>query len=150
MFGFEVFDVNSFEQLVSTSQTTSQGFFQQCVFHAEEEVHRLEGVPWPKNLEYQDTVGASLVTKSIFQLDESCSLQNSTESTFMRISGSVAATRFSQLLVASALRGRGLVIRHFCRRWLLLGGSCGIASSQSRWWQRRPGDATPASADSGW
>ena len=118
IFGFEVFEVNSFEQLcINLANERLQGYFQQCVFAAEEEVHRLEGVPWPTDLEYHDNRGCiALITNSIFSmLDEACSLQNSTEAAFF---SRVAASCGRDPFFAQARRRRlkedeGFIVRHF-------------------------------------
>ena len=41
---------------------------------AEEEVHRLEGVPWPKDLEYHDNQGCiDLLSKRLLLVLDECS-----------------------------------------------------------------------------
>ena len=118
MFGFECFDVNSFEQLcINLANERLQGYFQQCVFRAEEEVHRLEGVPWPAELEYHDNRGCiSLISGSIFRLlDEACNLQNASEKAFFQ---RVAEHNVRDPFFSVARRKRlkddeGFIVRHF-------------------------------------
>ena len=94
-----------------------QGYFQQCVFAAEEEVHRLEGVPWPADLEYHDNSGCiSLISGSIFRLlDEACDLQSSSEvAFFQRVSEQCMRDPFFAAARRKKLRDdEGFVVRHF-------------------------------------
>ena len=54
VYGFEFFEVNSFEQLcINFANEKLQQFFLTCVFKTEEELHIKEGVPW-KEIEFQD------------------------------------------------------------------------------------------------
>ena len=118
MFGFEIFEVNSLEQLcINLANERLQGYFQQCVFTAEEEVHRLEGVPWPADLEYLDNSGCiALITSSIFVLlDEACSLQNGSESAFFtRVAETCGRDPFFGTARRKRLReDEGFMVRHF-------------------------------------
>ena len=55
MFGFEVFEHNGLEQLcINFANEKLQQYFVRCVFKAEEDIHRLEGVPWPEDVAYHD------------------------------------------------------------------------------------------------
>ena len=118
MFGFECFEINSFEQLcINLANERLQSYFQQCVFSAEEEVHRLEGVPWPSEVEYHDNRGCvSLISGLIFHLlDEACSLQSNTEPGFF---ARVAEQSMRDPFFASARRNKlredeGFIVRHF-------------------------------------
>ena len=118
MFGFECFDMNGFEQLcINLANERLQQFFLRCVFKAEEEVHRLEGVPWPKEMSYQDNQGCiDLVgTQVLIMLDECSDLKGATESNFFeRVANSCARDGFFS--AAHHLRFRdaeAFVIRHF-------------------------------------
>ena len=57
IFGFERFDSNGFEQLcINYTNEKLQQFFLGCVFKAEEEIHKHEGVFW-RPIEFQDNQG---------------------------------------------------------------------------------------------
>lgn len=118
MFGFESFEINSFEQLcINLANERLQGYFQHCVFVSEEEVHRLEGVPWPSVLEYHDNRGCiHLVEKSILPLlDEACGLQSATEDTFfLRVHEACGRDQFfTAPRRKHLLEEEGFIIRHF-------------------------------------
>ena len=118
MFGFEVFNVNSFEQLcINLANEKLQSYFQRCVFVSEEEVHRLEGVPWPADLEYHDNRGCvTLVEKSILRLlDEACGLQNAAEENFfLRVNDACGRDPFFTAPRRNRLlEEEGFIIRHF-------------------------------------
>ena len=80
MFGFEIFEHNGLEQArylvitpnpnpnpnptptleqlcINFANEKLQQYFVRCVFKAEEEIHRLEGVPWPEDVAYHDNQG---------------------------------------------------------------------------------------------
>ena len=80
-------------------------------------MHRLEGVPWPADLEYHDNRGCiSLITNSIFVLlDEACNLQNATESNFFtRVSETCSRDPFFAAARRKRLReDEGFIVRHF-------------------------------------
>ena len=61
-----------------------------CVFKAEEEIHRLEGVPWPEDVAYHDNQGCidalTQPRSGVFRLlDESCALRSAAEAEWFRI-----------------------------------------------------------------
>ena len=118
MFGFEIFETNSFEQLcINLANERLQSYFQHCVFRAEEEVHRLEGVPWPADVEYHDNRGCiSLICDHVFNvLDEACGLQTTTEASFfLRVGEVCARDPFFTTARRHRLRDdEGFIIRHF-------------------------------------
>merc|ERR1740124_181621 len=112
MFGFEIFEHNGLEQLcINFANEKLQQYFVRCVFKAEEEIHRLEGVPWPEDVSYHDNQGCidclagnltrppprgpssagslpsstGVITSGLFSLlDESCALKSTTEAEWFR------------------------------------------------------------------
>ena len=106
MFGFEVFDANGFEQLcINYANEKLHQFFIACVFKAEEETHISEGVPWPKEVSYDDNAPCLALchgtpTSLLTFLDEACQLRGGTESAlFQRIA--TAHARSAYLLGAA-------------------------------------------------
>merc|ERR1740124_131596 len=91
MFGFEIFEHNGLEQLcINFANEKLQQYFVRCVFKAEEEIHRLEGVPWPEDVAYHDNQGCiDALTQSrsgvLPLLDESCALRSAAEAEWFRI-----------------------------------------------------------------
>ena len=87
LFGFEMFKVNSFEQLcINFANEKLQQFFLQYVFYTEETIHKEEGVTWP-SVELPDNQGAIDVismkdTGILFLLDSASKLQGAKEGTF--------------------------------------------------------------------
>ena len=84
---------------------------------AEEEVHRLEGVPWPKDLEYQDNQGCiDLLSKRLLLvLDECSELKNCSEANFFERAAS-SCGRDAFFSSARRMKWRdseGFVVRHF-------------------------------------
>ena len=87
IFGFERFENNSFEQLcINFANEKLQQFFLGCVFKAEEEIHRTEGVSW-RAVEFQDNQGCiDLIEKNphgiLRLLDSQCKTPAATDGTF--------------------------------------------------------------------
>ena len=126
MFGFEIFEQNGLEQLcINFANEKLQQYFVRCVFKAEEEIHRLEGVPWPEDISYHDNQGCiDALTQSrsgVFRLlDESCALKSAAEAEWFRIVdqtlcvGSKAAESFVTGAGRYKLRDdEAFVVRHF-------------------------------------
>eukprot|EP00964_Phaeocystis_antarctica_P027576 scaffold15562_cov48-Phaeocystis_antarctica.AAC.2 len=95
MFGFEIFEHNGLEQAryllcINFANEKLQQYFVRCVFKAEEEIHRLEGVPWPEDVAYHDNQGCidalTQPRSGVFRLlDESCALRSAAEAEWFRI-----------------------------------------------------------------
>ena len=89
IFGFEIFEVNSFEQLcINFANEKLQQFFLTCVFKEEEALHIKEGVPW-KDIEFQDNQGCiNMLEKPpngvLRLLDSQCKAPNPTEQNFCK------------------------------------------------------------------
>ena len=87
LFGFESFEVNSFEQLcINYANEALQHFFVQCTFLAEELLHNEEGVPWqpihhPDNREALDLL-AKAPDGVFLVLDAVCRTPQATDATF--------------------------------------------------------------------
>ena len=121
MFGFEVFDRNGFEQLcINYANEKLHQFFIACVFKAEEETHISEGVPWPKEVSYDDNAPCLALchgtpTSLLTFLDEACQLRGGTESAlFQRVA--TAHARSAYLRSARRhhfLADEAFVLRHF-------------------------------------
>jgi len=118
MFGFEMFDLNGFEQLcINLANERLQQFFLGCVFKAEEEAHRTEGVPWPKDVQFNDNQGViDLLTQRVLViLNEFSELKGASEAGFFeRIGGICQRDPFFGSARKLKLRdSEGFVIRHF-------------------------------------
>ncbi|GKY99374.1 hypothetical protein MPSEU_000892100 [Mayamaea pseudoterrestris] len=89
IFGFESFDVNSFEQLcINYCNEALQQQFNRFVFKLEQEEYRREGIDW-SNIAFPDNQDVlDLIEKNHYGilsiLDEQCRLARCTDSTFAR------------------------------------------------------------------
>ena len=88
IFGFEKFDVNSFEQLcINLCNEVLQQQFNKFVFKAEQSLYEAEGILW-SSISFPDNVDVIDVISGRFNsvlsiLDETCLLQSSTDATFV-------------------------------------------------------------------
>ena len=87
MYGFEFFEVNSFEQLcINFANEKLQNFFLKTVFDSEEKVYKEEGVPWVpiKYADNKDVIDlCENSTSGIYKLlDSECRTPNASGKSF--------------------------------------------------------------------
>ena len=133
IFGFEDFQVNSFEQLcINFANEKLQAHFNQQVFRQEQEIYIREAIRWdpiaePNNQECIEmiankTANATTPVGLFALLDEQCKLPKCTDKTFTEKIFQTHKSAFSNTLLQHVPRGSGLlnnegfVIRHYAGR----------------------------------
>ena len=120
IFGFERFESNGFEQLcINYTNEKLQQFFLGCVFKAEEEIHRQEGVYW-RPIEFQDNQGCiDLIEKNphgiLRILDTQCKVPGGSDATFCEaVNSAHKASDFTTPVQRAKRRtDEAFVVNHF-------------------------------------
>uniref|UniRef100_A0A7S2DI49 Myosin motor domain-containing protein n=1 Tax=Haptolina brevifila TaxID=156173 RepID=A0A7S2DI49_9EUKA len=143
IFGFERFEINSFEQLcINYANERLQQFFLHCIFKAEKEIHLTEGVPFP-SIDFQDNQGCiDCIEKNphgiLRLLDAQCRSPAATPASFFdSVNAMHKASPFFKPVSRAKMRPtEAFIVSHYA------GDVCYVAKGGS--WLEKNNDTLPA------